>query len=75
MMVRMDFDETLRKAIGRYKGSRFSLARAAEMSPIELTRYIRGDRQSMTLRQASRLCAVLGLELRPRRRRPKRKGT
>jgi plasmid maintenance system antidote protein VapI len=47
-----------------------ALARAADLSPIQLSRFIRGKR-GVNIETADRLCEALGLELRPKQRKGK----
>lgn len=58
----------LRKAIERDERTTYALARDAGLSPIQLSRFIRGER-GLTTPAVDALCETLGLELRPKRQR------
>ncbi len=64
----MPISTDLRKAIERDKRTWFALARDAKMSPIQLSRFIRGERR-LTTSTLDELCEALGLELWPKRKR------
>ena len=63
----MGFVQDLRKAIERDGRSLNALAREAGLSPIQLSRFIRGER-GLTTPAVEALCDSLRLELRPKRR-------
>ncbi len=63
-----DLAAQLRAAFEASGLSRFELARRAGMSYAIVHRFFGGDRD-IKLETASKLCGVLGLELRPTRRR------
>lgn len=60
----------LRKAIEQDGRTMYALSRDAGLSPIQLSRFIRGER-GLTTPAVDALCEALGLELRPKRK-PKR---
>lgn len=59
-----DLAATLRRAIRDDDRTPYAVSRDAGVDRSILVRFVNGDR-SLTLGTASRLCAVLGLELRP----------
>jgi len=61
----MSIVKTLRQAIKRDGRSLRALAREAGISPIQLTRFLRGERGLVTDTMDA-LCAVLALELKPK---------
>ena len=61
-----DLGEQLRAAFYASGLSRFELSRRAGMSYAIVHRFMGGDR-TITLDTATRLCDVLGMELRPKR--------
>lgn len=67
----MGIVKELREAIERDGRSINALARDAGLSPIQLSRFIRGER-GLTTPAVDSLCEALGLTLSPKRR---RKGT
>lgn len=66
--AQVDLPQQLREAFEASGLSRFELARQAGVSYAIVHRFIAGQRD-VKLETASKLCAVLGLELRPVRRR------
>jgi hypothetical protein len=61
----------IREAIERDERSLYAIAKLASISYQALHPFFRGHREEITLGTASRLCRVLGLELRPTTRRKK----
>ena len=70
----MDLSETIRAAMRDDGRTLNVLGAAAGIDRGRLSRFLRGQRE-LTLPAASKLCAALGLELRPVRRRALGKGT
>jgi len=68
--MKIDLDETMRRAIQRDGRTLYRLARDSGVNSAILGRFVRRER-GLTLETASRLCQALGLELRPK---PRRKG-
>lgn len=66
----MSISSDLRKAIEADKRTWCAIARDANMSPIQLTRFIR-DERGLTTPTVDALCEALGLELRPKQRKGK----
>ncbi|HQA44933.1 MAG TPA: helix-turn-helix domain-containing protein [Phycisphaerae bacterium] len=64
----MGIMDELKKAIERDGRSLNALARDADVSPIQLSRFVR-DKRGLTISTADRLCTVLALELKPKRQR------
>lgn len=60
----------LREAIQNDSRSLNGLARVAKLSPIQLSRFVRGER-GLTTPAVDALCEVLGLELRRTKRQTK----
>jgi len=58
----------LKQAIERDGRSLNALARDAGLSPIQLSRFVRGER-GLTTPAVDALCETLGLELKPKRQR------
>jgi len=63
----------LREAIERDGRSINALARTTGLSPIQVSRFIRGER-GLNTPAVDALCEALGLELRPRRNRRQKGG-
>jgi transcriptional regulator with XRE-family HTH domain len=65
----MSIAKQLKSAIESSGKSQYQLAKEADISPIQLTRFLRGDRD-LRLATADRLATVLGLSFseRPRRK-------
>lgn len=60
--------EAIRAAIDRDERSLYAIARAADVHYQTLHPFARRQRHEITLTTAARLCAVLGLELQPVKR-------
>lgn len=58
----------LRKAIERDGRTIYALARDSGLSPIQVSRFVNGER-GLTTPAVDALCETLGLELRPKRQR------
>jgi len=69
----MTFSETIRRAMQRDGRSLYQLAIDSGVSRGQLVRFANAERE-LTLPAASKLCAALGLELRPAPRRSARGG-
>jgi hypothetical protein len=63
----MGIIKELQDAILNDGRSQYALAKAAGLSPIQLGRFVRGER-GLTTPAVDALCEVLGLELRAKRR-------
>ena len=59
----VDLEDQLRRAIRRSGLSPYRVATDAEVDRSVMTRFLNGDR-GITLATASRICGVLGIELR-----------
>ena len=64
----MGITKELQDAILNEGRSQYALAKAAGLSPIQLGRFIRGER-GLTTPAVDALCEVLGLTLAPKRQR------
>ena len=62
------FTKTLRQSIMNDEKSMYAIARSAGVHYAALARFMSGERPGITLQTAGRIAAVLGLELRPKRK-------
>lgn len=62
MSMSSDLKDEIRRAIGRDFPNTRNLALAARLSPIQLSRFLNGER-TLTAPCIDRLCEVLGLKL------------
>ena len=65
--------KTIQAAVAASTMKPVEIARRADVSPAQLSRFLRNER-SLTLPAVERLCEVLGLELKPVAVKAKRKG-
>jgi plasmid maintenance system antidote protein VapI len=61
-----DIVETLRTAIRDSERTEYAIAKAAGIAPIQIGRFLRGERD-LTLTTAAKIADALGLVLTPRR--------
>lgn len=65
--MKVDLAETIRRAMERDGRTLYRLAKDSGVNSAILGRFIRGERD-LRLETASKLCAILVLELRPKRK-------